>query len=200
MKVLPLTNYGLVLGMDWLENHSPMKVDWKNKWLATPYEGGSALLQGILPGFPEIIVVQVMMIEEDGSHSIQQVEPPEHIKKFLVEFQEVFQEPTGLPPPRNCDHSIPLLPGAKQVNVRPYRYPPNLKDEIEKQVEEMLSQGVIQQSSSAFSSPMLLVRKKDMSWRFCVDYRFLNALTIKTQYSVPVFDELMDELAGAKWF
>lgn len=103
-------------------------------------------------------------------------------------------------PLRECDHQIPLVPGAQPVNVKPYRYPPRLKDEIEKQVADMLHQGVIQKSTSAFASPVLLVKKKDNTWRFCVDYRYLNALTIKSKYPVPVFDQLMDELAHARWF
>jgi hypothetical protein len=125
--------------------------------------------------------------------------PPE-IAIVLDEFALVFEAPSQLPPQRSFDHVIPLVPGAKPVHIRPYRYPPSLKDEIEKQVAEMLSKGIIQPSSSGFSSPILLVKKKDGSWRFCVDYRYLNALTLKSIFPIPVFNELMDELAKAKWF
>lgn len=83
--------------------------------------------------------------------------------------------------------------------IRPYRYPPGLKDEIEKQVNDMLSQGIIKPSTSPFSSPVLLVKKKDGSYRFCVDFRQLNAITAKSKFPVPVFDELMDELGSASW-
>lgn len=93
-----------------------------------------------------------------------------------------------------------MLPGAKPVHIRPYHYPPALKDEIEHQVAEMLTKGVIQPSVSAFSSPNLLVRKKDGLWRFCADYRYLNAVSVKSRFPIPVFDELMDELAQTKWF
>jgi hypothetical protein len=125
---------------------------------------------------------------------------PSVIRQMLQQFQSVFEAPTVLPQRRHCDHTIPLISGATLVKSRPYRYAPALKDEIEKQVQEMLTAGIIQPSSSAFSSPILLVKKKDSSWRFCVDYICLNALTVKGKFSLPVIDELMDELAGVSWF
>lgn len=106
----------------------------------------------------------------------------------------------GLPPKRAVDHQIPLVPGAEPVKVRPYRYSPIQKSEIEKQLKQMLSQGVIRPSASPFASPVLLVRKKDGTWRFCVDYRYLNAITVKHKYPMAVVDELLDELAGSQWF
>jgi hypothetical protein len=125
---------------------------------------------------------------------------PSDIQHLLSEFPQLTTSPTELPPWCDCDHAIPLIEGAQPVSVRPYHYPPALKDEIEAQVDAMLQQGIIQPSTSPFNSPMLLVRKKDKTWRFCVDYRYLNALTVKTAFPIPVFDQLMDELAGARWF
>lgn len=89
---------------------------------------------------------------------------------------------------------------SQSVSLRPYRYNPALKDEIEKQVADMLKSGVIQPSHSPFSSPAILVRKKDGTWRMVIDYRQLNDIIAKTNYPVPVIEELLDELTGAKWF
>jgi hypothetical protein len=157
------------------------------------------VLQGILPQESSDLVFQLLSVDEHHADTVNHVYPPE-IQALLQEFQSVFTIPTELPPERACDHAIPLIQGAIPVNVRAYRYPPKLKDEIEKQVQEMLSHGIIRRSSSPFSSPVLLVRKKDGTWRFCVDYRYLNAMTVKSVYPIPVFDQLVDELGNAKWF
>lgn len=115
-------------------------------------------------------------------------------------FSGLFADPIGLPPSRPCNHSIPLIPSAQPVFTRSYRYPTALKDEIEGQVGDMLAQGIIQPSASPFSSLVLLVKKKDGSYRFCVDFRNLNAITAKSKFPVLVFDRLMDELAHSSWF
>ena len=88
---------------------------------------------------------------------------PQPVQSLLQQYNHLFQEPTGLPPQRAFDHHIPLIPGAQPVNVRPYRYAPQQKDEIERQVNEMLKYGIIRHSVSSFASPVLLVKKKDGS-------------------------------------
>ena len=93
-----------------------------------------------------------------------------------------------------------MIPGAQPFRLRPYRYNPAQKDEIETQVRELLKNGLIKESTSPFASPVLLVKKKTGDWRLCVDYRKLNALTIKNKFPLPVIDEILDELSGAQWF
>ncbi|KAH0671271.1 hypothetical protein KY285_023835 [Solanum tuberosum] len=125
-------------------------------------------------------------------------DPPDAaVQEVIDQYVEVFAEPKSLLPMRSLDHAIPLKLGAMPVSLRPYRYNYNQKDELEKQVNEMLTSGVIQPSQSAFSSPALLVKKKDGTWRFCVAYRGLNDITIKDKYPIPIVDDLLDELCGA---
>ncbi|GMJ03385.1 hypothetical protein HRI_004007700 [Hibiscus trionum] len=105
-----------------------------------------------------------------------------------------------MPPPRSHDHAIVLKEGSQPVNLRPYRFPHFQKNEIERQIQEMLRSSIIQTSKSPFASPCLLVKKKDGTWRLCVDYRQLNAMTIKNKFPIPVVEDLLDELAGANNF
>lgn len=92
------------------------------------------------------------------------------------------------------------MEGATPFQIRPYRHSPELKTEIEKHVQEMIQSGIVTPSNSAFSSPLIMVRKKDGTWRSCVDFRHLNMLTLKSKFPLPVIDELLDELKGASWF
>jgi hypothetical protein len=198
--VFPLQTYDAVLGMDWLEQFSPMKINWIEKWLSIPYKGHTVVLQGkcqytySLDLFHVVYLLHAM----DSDSAMGDLDP--RISKVLQSFQPVFDILQGLPPSRSCDHSIPLIQGYQPVLIRPYCYALAVKDEIERQVNDMLASGTIQHSNSLFSSPVLLVRKKDQSWRFCVNFRHLNALTVKQKYPVPIIEELMDELQGASWF
>ena len=155
-------------------------------------------LQGKLMALPEGSVIQVTAVSADDTAQPTPVHPT--VSELLQEFESVFAPPTGYPPARPFDHAIPLIPGASPVQVRLYRYLPAVKDEIERQVTDMLKAGIIQPSNSSFSSSVLLVKKKDGSFRFCVDFRHLNALTAKAKYPVLVIEELLDELTHASWF
>ncbi|GJU76554.1 ty3-gypsy retrotransposon protein [Tanacetum coccineum] len=124
----------------------------------------------------------------------------DNLEQLLHGYSDVFALPKGLPPQRQFDHHIPLLPNFAPVNVRPFRYPHFQKNVLENLVQEMLDEGLIQHSSSPFSFPALLVKKKDGTWRFCVDYRALNAVTVKDRFPIPTVDELSDELYGSEVF
>jgi hypothetical protein len=113
--------------------------------------------------------------------TLSEAEVPVPVHQILCTFQSLFEEPTSLPPSMFCDHTIPLIAGVRPVNIRPYWFSPVMKDEVETQVSDMLRSGLIRPSSSAFYSPVILVKKKDQTWRFYVDYRHLNALTVKAK-------------------
>jgi len=115
------------------------------------------------------------------------------LNDVLKECEGGFEETKHLPPNREIDHKIP-------INVRPYRYPHLLKTKIEKQVEEMLKAGIIRPSNNPYSSLVILVKEKDGSWRFCVDYRALNKATIPNKFPIPVIKELLDEFFRAHYF
>ena len=139
--------------------------------------------------------MEICHVEENFKLDAESMPPA--VQQLLAKYEAIFTDPQVLPPHRKFDHQIPLLPGTKPVNVKSYRYAPHQKTEIEKQVSDMLSRGIIQDSTSPFASPVLLVRKKDGTWRFCVDYRGLNAVTVKNKYPMPIVDELLDELSGS---
>jgi hypothetical protein len=93
----------------------------------------------------------------------------EDIQSVIDEYGDPFQEPKQLPPSRVYDHAIPLQPDSIPINCRPYKYSPQHKTEIERQVKELLQAGLISHSTSPFASPVLLVQKKDGTWCFCVE-------------------------------
>lgn len=126
-------------------------------------------------------------------HSMQHTESAV-LEGLLASFEDVFADPSGLPPSRSCDHRIHLKPHAEPVAVRPNRYPQLQKDELESQCAVMLEQGIIRPGTSPFSAPVLLVKKHDGSWRFCVDYRALNSATVKDNFPIPIVEELLGEL------
>jgi hypothetical protein len=116
-------------------------------------------------------------------------------------YSKVFKEMVkGLPRTRYHDHAIHLQPGGVPPNIRLYMYPYAQKSEFDHMIQEMLEADIIQPSQSSFSSPIVMVMKKDGSWCICLDYRQLNKMTIKDKFHIPVIDEILDELHGAIFF
>jgi len=184
--VMPLAGYDVVLGTRWLGELGTIAWDLRGRRLSFQRQGRTVCWSAVAATGPAAISATVA--------------PEPHLDALLEAFSAIFAEPTGLPPPRAHDHRITLKPGAQPVAVRPYRYPAAHKDELERQCAAMLEQGIVRRSDSPFSSPVLLVKKPDGAWRFCVDYRALNALTVKDAFPIPVVDELLDELHGARFF
>ncbi|GJS45266.1 putative reverse transcriptase domain-containing protein [Tanacetum coccineum] len=116
----------------------------------------------------------------------------------IRDFPEVFpDELPGLPPPRQVEFYIDLIPGAALVAHAPSRLAPSKMKELSKQLQELLEKGFIRPSSSSWGAPVLFVKKKDGSFRICIDYRELNKLTIKNRYPLPRIDDLFDQLQGS---
>lgn len=121
-------------------------------------------------------------------------EIPDCIAQVIESYSDVFASPTQLPPKRTQDHHIPLAADSKTVNSHPYRCTLAHREEIEKLTSKMLEAGIIRASTSPFSSPVLLVRKKDHTWRLVIDYKGLNSITVKNKFPIPVIKELLAEL------
>ena len=119
----------------------------------------------------------------------------------VCEYADVFSDDLpGMPPDRDIEFVIELQPGTTPISKRPYRMPPKELAELKIQLQELLDKGFIRPSVSPWGCPALFVKKKDDSLRLCVDYRPLNAVTIKNKYPLPRIDVLFDQLAGARVF
>jgi hypothetical protein len=184
--VMPLAGYDIVLGTKWLGALGPIVWDLANRRMSFQRGGRTISWEGLSTA------------SGPAARGLSAEEPL--LDALLGAFGRVFATPTGLPPKRAHDHRILLKPDAQPVAVRPYRYPAAHKDELERQCAAMMEQGIVCRSDSPFSSPVLLVKKADGSWRVCVDYRALNAMTVKDAFPIPVVDELLDELNDAKFF
>ncbi|GJZ51533.1 putative reverse transcriptase domain-containing protein [Tanacetum coccineum] len=131
--------------------------------------------------------------EEDKSERKQIKDVP-----IVRDFPEVFPEDLpGLPPARPVEFQIDLIPGAAPVARAPYRLAPSEMKELSEQLQELSDKGFIRPSSSPWGAPVLFVKKKDGSFRMCIDYRELNKLTVKNRYPLPRIDDLFDQLQGS---
>eukprot|EP00253_Pinus_taeda_P011517 PITA_11517 len=189
LNVLPLGSYDILIGMDWLEKHWSL-VDCKTKVIYyRDQQGNRKEMQGIKQP------VQVGYADsKDKSASLNSI-------PIIQEFTDVFpEEIPGLPPRRNIDFTIELVPGAAPVSRAPYRMSIPELTELKMQLQELLDKEYIRPSVSPWGAPVLFVKKKDGTLRMCIDYRQLNKLTIKNKYPLPQIDELFDQVKGATVF
>ena len=99
-----------------------------------------------------------------------------------------------MPPKREIDFTIDLVPGTAPISKAPYRMAPAEMGELKEQLQDLLDKGYIRPSASPWGAPVLFVKKKDGGLRLCIDYRELNKVTIKNKYPLPRINDLFDQL------
>ncbi|KAI5444775.1 hypothetical protein KIW84_013160 [Lathyrus oleraceus] len=169
--VLELGDLDMILGVAWLQRFGKVTFDWEKMTISFLWEGKRVELHGQFFTTKEVSTNNISHAPMDSLHSLLEEElvptnevqeltevQKQELNELLSKFKGVFEENTGLPPKREINHTIELQKDAGPVSVRPYRYPHHHKEEIEKQIQSMLSQGIIRNSSSAFSSPVILQR------------------------------------------
>ena len=218
LAIIPLVGYDVILGIPWLQRHNP-SVNWTSYSISVNSNGKQCELPlANSTDTPVVELVSALQFKREAQHgealylALVQV-PQEHIadskapinsdaSTVINEFKDVFPDdlPSGLPPRREVDHRIELVPGQQPPSRPTYRMSQPEMDELKKQLTESLAKGYIQESKSPYGAPVLFVKKKDGTMRMCVDYRALNKITIKNKYPLPRIDELLDRLLGAKYF
>jgi hypothetical protein len=186
--ILGLECMDVILGMDWMNRHMVvLDISERMVEINSPIVGATTLS---LPF-------------KDGVNPCSYVAITSQLQEIPVvrEFADVFpDELPGMPPDKDVEFVIELQPGTTPISKRPYHMPPKELAELKTQLQELLDKGCIRPSSSPWGCPTLFVKKKDSSLRLCVDYRPLNAVTIKNKYPLPCIDVLFDQLARAKVF
>jgi hypothetical protein len=188
LLILGLDSVDIILGTDWLSRHQAV-ID-----IAT---------RAIEVHSPTCGETMLYLPNQGCTHScaFALIESPIDRIPVVCEYPDVFpDELPGMPPDRDIEFAIELQPGTAPISKRPYRMSPAELAELKKQFQELLDKGFIRPSTSPWGCLAFFGKKKDVSMRLCVDYRPLNAVTIKNKYLLPRIDVLFDQLVGAKVF
>ena len=205
-----LGSFDVVIGMDWLGKNKAEVICGK-RLVRIPIPNGKMLfIYGEKPrrSLNTISYLKAQKYLRKGYvafllHMVETEPKERRVEDVLVvcEYSEVFPEDlSGLPPPRQVEFRIDLVPGATLIAKSPYRLAPSEMKELMSQLQELLDKGFIRPSFSPWGAPILFVKKKDGSLRMCIDYRELNKVTIKNKYPLPRIDDLFDQLQGASYF
>ncbi|GJS18001.1 putative reverse transcriptase domain-containing protein [Tanacetum coccineum] len=176
-----LGSFDVIINMDWLANHHAVII-CDEKIVRIPYGD-------------EVLIIQVTKKEIEDKSEEKRLEDVPTVRDFSEVFPEDFP---GLPPSRQVEFQIDLVPGAAPMARAPYRLAPSKLQELSTQLQEIFDKGFIRPSSSPWGAPVLFVKKKDGSFWMCIDYRELKKLTVKNRYPLPRIDDLFDQLQGSR--
>ncbi|XP_050233405.1 uncharacterized protein LOC126681891 [Mercurialis annua] len=209
LVLLEALAFDVILGMDWLAQHYASVDCMKLVTFSTPGIETVSFQGEELKSTTSIIstikaqrmmrkrcqaFLAIVLDTEKAQGNVQNV-------LVVMKYPDVFpEELPGLPPDREIEFCIELAPGTKPISIPPYRMAPAELKKLKDQLEELLDRDLVRPSVPPWGPPVLFVKKKDNSFRLCIDYRQMNKVTIKNKYPLPRIDDLFDQLQGARYF
>ena len=208
--LIDLKGLDVILGMDWLAlNYASMDCFRKEVIFRRPrlpvvvfYGERRRVPSGLISAISARCLLQkgckgyLAHVVDTRSSEVRLEDVP-----VVRDFLDVFpHDLPGLPPEREIDFPIALVPGTAPISLPPYRMAPAELKELKTQLQELVDRGFIRHSISPWGASVLFVKKKDDTWRLCIDYRQLNKVTIRNKYPLPRIDDLFDQLQGARVF
>ncbi|XP_073133502.1 uncharacterized protein [Henckelia pumila] len=209
-----MPEFDLILGMDWMTKNA-VAIDFQQRSVMVRPKGEEPFWFEATRSSKRTQIISLMKAKQlvhDGCEaflaSISLTEFPAHPDILNVEvvrdFEDVFPgDVAGIPPDREVEFSIDLIPGTVPISKAPYRVAPTKMRELKEQIQELLDKGFIRHSFSPWGAPVLFVKKKDEILRLCIDYRGLNGVTVKNKYPLPRIEDLFDQkgtILGSYYF
>ncbi|GJW85034.1 putative reverse transcriptase domain-containing protein [Tanacetum coccineum] len=210
---VPLGSFDVIIGMDWLTKYHGVII-CDEKIVRVPFGREMLIFQGngnhqreesrlniisctkaqeYLSKGCDVFLAHITTKEDKDKSEGKRLEDVPIVRDFPKVFPEDL---SGIPPARQVEFQIDLVPGVAPVARAPYRLAPSEMKELAEQLQELSDKGFIRPSSSPWGAPVLFVKKKDGSFRMCIDYRELNKLRVKNGYTLPRIDDLFDQLQG----